>query len=446
METVKKTRFSVENRSGRSYWYVSYLLSNIAAGITVPLIPLFIVLYLHSNVEYVGITSSLASAAAVPSLIVWGNLSDSLKKRKVFVLIGFLGSAASLLPIVIIRSLNEYIAILVVFQVLAMASVPVSTLLILENSSTIKWPQVMASFNMISTVGTVVGLIAGTVIILSVPSANHRILPLIYLAAALIYLAAFVSALFLLVESKEKVKRGILSHLYTVRTIERIRYFPSHILHIASFRKPRVTRRLTPSMKKYLFASSFLMIGFQLFMVPYPVFVMNKFNAEESQIFLMYLFNSALSATTFKIAGLSVRRLGSTRTLSFSLYSRIIIFVLASFIPFVALPNMYYLPIFITFYAVLGGLWSFISISEVTSVSKMSLQKHRGRAVGYYNSLLGVGQIIGASASGFIAFSLGYSIDFIISAVIVMIGTVIILRINLWKDHVEMRSRNNSNS
>ncbi|WP_061951338.1 hypothetical protein [Acidiplasma cupricumulans] len=55
-----------------------------------PLIPLFIVVYLHSNVVFVGLVTSISSMASVPALIMWGDLSDKFKKRKIFILIGFL--------------------------------------------------------------------------------------------------------------------------------------------------------------------------------------------------------------------------------------------------------------------------------------------------------------------------------------------------------------------
>ena len=76
-------------------WFASYLFSNVSSGLTSPLLPLFVVIYLHASVIDVGTISSIASAASVPALIFWGNLSDSIGKRKIFLLIGFFGSLLS---------------------------------------------------------------------------------------------------------------------------------------------------------------------------------------------------------------------------------------------------------------------------------------------------------------------------------------------------------------
>ncbi|EQB70226.1 MAG: hypothetical protein AMDU1_APLC00069G0013, partial [Thermoplasmatales archaeon A-plasma] len=70
------TRSRKFSSSGHA-WFISYLLSNVSGGLTSPLIPLFVVIYLHYSVVYVGIISSLSSAASVPALIFWGNLSIS---------------------------------------------------------------------------------------------------------------------------------------------------------------------------------------------------------------------------------------------------------------------------------------------------------------------------------------------------------------------------------
>ena len=47
--------------------------------------------------------------------------------------------------------------------------------------------------------------------------------------------------------------------------------------------------------KLYLFTTMILMMGFQLFFIPYPVFVIKKMNANENDIYIMFLLNSEIS-------------------------------------------------------------------------------------------------------------------------------------------------------
>ena len=79
-------------------------------------------------------------------------------------------------------------------------------------------------------------------------------------------------------------------------------------------------------------------------------------------------------------------------------------------------------------YGALGSLWSFIGIAETASVTLISPKARRGKTIGYYNSLNGAGQIFGGLLSGIISEYAGYSIDFLFAAILVIIGTSLILK------------------
>jgi len=388
-----------------------------------PLIPLFIVVYLHSNVVFVGLVTSISSMASVPALIMWGDLSDKFKKRKIFILIGFFGSFLSLLIVFMVKSIPEYVLMLVIFQLISMASVPVSTLLILENSEKSLWSKIMARFNSYSAVGTVIGLGIGVFVLFYDTGFGTSIIKYLYVIAAFAYLISGIVSLFFLKEGKTNLKRERLWYLYTVRVIERIRYFPTHILHIpersAGYKVPRF-------LKNYLITALIFMIGFQMFFIPYPVFMIREFNATNADVYIMYLLNSLMSASTYIPASRYINYVGSNKMLSYSVLIRIFIFILMGIVSFFVINSILYLTLFILVYGIMGGIWSFIGLSEVTSISNMSDPVIRGRVIGLYNSFNGIGQIIGSGISGFIAFDIGYPADFFIAAIIVTSGLLII--------------------
>jgi MFS family permease len=417
---------AVRRPKSKYFWFLSYLLSNISGGLTSPLIPLFVVVYLHSNVEFVGIASSISSAASVPALIFWGNLSDSIGKRKIFIVIGFIGSFFSLLLVIFAHMLWSYIGMLVVFQVVAMAATPVSTLLILENTEEKEWPTVMARFNTISYVGLVVGLMAGTIIIGIFASFTMIILPLLYVLSAFVYLSAGIMAIIVLPESIRRLKRSRLDNIYSFRMVERLRYFPTGVIHIFKIGNMKKGRPLLPRTRNYILLTCLLMFGFQLFFVPFPVYIIERLGATETDVFIMYLLNNVFSAIAFKMAGASVRVLGLRKTISFSLLSRVAIIAVASISTFLILPTgpLLYLSIFL--YGFMGFFWSFISIAWVTSISKLALPENRGKSVGLYNSFLGIGQIGGSAISGFVAYDIGYGFDFILAISVIVAGAILI--------------------
>ena len=79
----------------------------------------------------------------------------------------------------------------------------------------------------------------------------------------------------------------------------------------------------------------------------------------------------------------------------------------------------------------MGFFWSFISISWVTSISKLAIPENRGKAIGYYNSFLGIGQIGSGVVSGYVAYSFGYGIEFLLASLAVLIGGIMLVRFQL---------------
>ncbi|MGC8608978.1 MAG: MFS transporter, partial [Thermoplasmata archaeon] len=383
---------------------------------------------------------AISSAASVPALILWGNLSDAISKRKIFVLIGFFGGFASLAMMIFVHTVFQFIDILVLFQVLAVASVPVSTIMILESNTTEKWAGMISRFSMVSGIGTVLGTVIGIVFIVMDSSPSN--LPYVYVLSSVAYLFSAIIAVFVIKEPSRIISRNWLSGIHINRIFERTRYFPTSVIHFVAVPFRSRGERINGNLKFFLFTTAFLMFGFQMFFVPFPVMVI-KFNASTLDIFIMYMLNSVLSTVSFIYAGKIVNRFGGKTTLFFSLLTRIVIFGLAALIP-VLLFGISALVVSIAIYALLGGVWSVISVSQVNYVSKNAGQKARGKAIGWYNSLLGMGQIFGGVASGYVSVIFGYSIDFVISSAIIAIGLGMVIAGYHGETLLKIRNKTNS--
>ena len=425
---VEQSEYPVSYSRRWRLWYLAYIFSNMSAGLLTPMIPLFISLYFRQNVVFVGIASSLSSLSSVVALILWGNISDNVKKRKIFILIGFMGSFLSLFFIMFTTNILDYIGILVVYQFFAMASVPVSTLLVIENEIESQWSKTVAVFSAISTIGTVVGLSLGLVIVVRNPS-SIEILKDIYLISAFIYLVAFILAYFLLKESSTKIRRSRIPNIFSVRSFERTRYAPSYVVHIVRLFGKKKGVKTSRSLMLYIILCGLLMVGFQTFFTPYPVFLIDKYNATEDIVYTMYLLNSAFSVVSFNLSGNYIKKRSLQKAIYIPLAVRMVVFAATSIIPFLGLYSFGYMILIILIYGAMGFVWSYISITQITSVTTMADMETRGRAIGYYNSILGVGQIIGAFISGYIVIYLGFGGDFMIAAFIVAIGYIGSLKI-----------------
>lgn len=410
----------------KNRWFIGYLFSNLAGGIISPLIPLFVVVYLGLSVFYVGITTSIVSLASIPALIAWGNVSDSIKKRKIFILIGFVGSFAALIPISLAVNLTVYLFIQITFQILAMASVPVSTLIIMENVEKSKWPGVMSRFNLIASLGTLIGLFVGTILLEFVGSSG-KFLVFLYELASFVYLIAALFTFLFVPEPGKVLSRKNLERIHSVRIVERIRFFPSTIIHFVGIGKG--AGKLKTDMWAYLFCTCLLMTAFQLYFVPFPVYIIEKLHGTSFTVFVMYLLNSFFGTIAYRFTGRVVQKFGIKRVLAGALSTRVGLFSAMSVVPFIMFIHVNFLYFALAFYGVMGGLWGFIGISEVSYISRIAEEHTKGKAIGYYNSLNGLGQIIGGVSSGVIAEIYGYGVDFVIALLLVVAGSALIIRV-----------------
>lgn len=413
---------------GKNSWFVGYFFSNLAGGIISPLIPLFVVLYLGLGVFYVGLTTSIISLASIPSLVAWGNLSDSIRKRKPFIMVGFLGSFLALVPISMATDLTFYLFLQILFQILAMAAVPVSTMIIIENVEKSKWPIIMSRFNLIASFGTLIGLIAGTILI-SVYTGSSSILIHLYEIASFVYLIAAVTTFIVIPEPGNSIARRSIHTTHSVRLSERIRFFPSTIIHFAGITRGVRGASLNSEIKAFLFATFFLMTAFQLYFVPFPVFILKSLDGTDSDVFIMFLLNSLLGTIAYRYTGKLISRFGIRNVLAGTLALRSVLFAIMSIISFIVFLHLPFITISLAFYGIMGGLWGFIGISEVSYISGMVKDNSRGKAIGYYNSLNGLGQIAGGIASAVICAEIGYGADFSIATAMVVLGAILIVRL-----------------
>ncbi len=421
METAQ----TVESVHGNR-WFIGYFFSNLASGLISPLIPLYVLLYLKLSVLYVGIASAIVSTASVPVLILWGNLSDRYGRRKVFIVLGFVGGGASLFGVMFASNIWLFVGILSLFQIIVMASVPVATMIIIENSARESWPNVISRFNMVASVGNVVGLAAGAISIVWV-SLDAKMLVFLYIAAGAVYILAGLMVHLLIPEPVKKIQRKRLASIYSVRIVEKLRFFPSNMIHIISPRQ-HSDRSISGATWGFLASCAFLMFAFQVFFVPFPAYMIDIQKSSDLIIYLMYLGNAVLGAFSYRFSGRVVNSLGPGKVLLGSLLTRGIIFGIAAILALAYVLGSATVFSLIIMYSVLGGIWSLISISQLTILSNNVKTSVKGRAIGYYNSLTGVGQIMAALAAGYLSEILGYGVTFSLSVMFLAISGVFLMK------------------
>ncbi len=416
-------------------WYYSFLPFNVAGGSTSPLIPLFVTEGLGGNVAQVGIISAISSLASVPANIIWGNLSDTLKRRKVFVLIGFIGLAIPLLLMGLSTDIATYYLANFILGAISAAAAPVGTVLVLESFDKKEWGKRLGDFSKVGGIGWLLGLTIGT-IWLNVMSGDSTIMAMrmLFVAAAFLALLSVVLAWKWVKEPKAKIERKDLANVVKIPMIsfERGRYTPTRVLHVIKISAKNLNPRNFPrNLKTYYVVMFLAFTGFLTFYVGLPIFLSQQLGLSISEVFVVYVASSTVSAITYSQAGKWSYRIGSKRLQQISFAGRIILFPSMFLVTGLNLDLMSMLLVLCVMHAMIGFCWANLSVAANILVSNMSYCDFRTESLGMYCSIQGIASIIGSLLGGFIANYFGYFDTFLVASTFVIAALVLLTVLNV---------------
>jgi MFS family permease len=420
-------------------WYFSFLPNNMAGGSTSPLIPLFVTEGLGGSVAQVGLISAVSSLAAVPSNILWGNLSDAAKKRRAFVLIGFAGLALAHLMMAFSINFSQYLIANAVLGLLSTAAAPVGTVLILESFKQEEWAKRLGDFSKIGGIGWVVGLTVGTVWIAAFSHSAEPVLTmraLFILAAGLSLVSMFLAYRWVpdpeAVLDRSQINGSIL-HI-PLYVFERARYLPHRMIHVlrVSSRNMRL-ENIPANLRLYYVYTMIVFTGFLTFYVGLPIFLKQYVGMSSTEVFIIYLASSAASAITYSQAGRWASSLGSKRMQTISVTGRMVLFPSFFLVTLLGLSHAALLVVFCVLHALVGFCWANIAVSGNHIVSSICYKEHRAEATGLYSAVQGGANVAGALIGGLIAQQMGYSVVFVISSMFLVAGLVLLSRITTEK-------------
>jgi len=419
-------------------WYSSFLPYNVAGGSTSPMIPLFVTEALKGTVAQVGLVSAITSVASVPANIFWGSLSDTTKKRKVYVLIGFFGLALALFLMGISMDMGTYYFANFVLGALTAAAAPVGTVLVLESFAKEEWAKRLGDFSKVTGIGWVAGLILGTIWLQLANGDDAMVMAMrgLFILASALCMVSVVLAIKWVPEPSKKIERKDLNEVSMARFIhfERGRYAPMKVLHIITIGTRNMNAINFPrNLKIYYIVVMLAFTGFLTFYVGFPIYLSQKLGLSVSEVFIVYVASSITSAFTYALAGRWISDAGGKKVQMLAFGGRIVLF------PFVAVIGMFDLalvPLLIVLcvlHALIGFCWANLSVAGNTLVSNMAFDEHRTESLGAYNSIQGIGAIVGSLIGGFVANSFGYLPTFLVASGFVVAAFLLLVGINVEK-------------
>jgi MFS family permease len=425
-----------KHKANDEKWYYSFLPNNMAGGSTSPLIPLFLTEGLGGTVAQVGLLSAVASIASVPSNILWGNLSDALKRRRLFILIGFGGMALALLMMGLATNLYQYMVANFMLGLLSTAAAPVGTVLILESFKKEEWAKRLGDFSKVGGIGWVTGLVLGTIWLSVFAGAADTSLAMraLFILAAGLALVSMILAFKWVPEPVEMVDRSTLNEAMNkvpLFTFERARYMPQRIVHVLKISTKNLRIENFPvNLRRYYVFTFIIFTGFLTFYVALPVFLKQYVGMSSADVFIIYVASSAVSAITYSQAGKWATRFGSKKLQAGAIIGRVFLFPSFFLVTLLNLPFTTLLVVFCILHGLLGFCWANISVAGSHIVSNICNQECRAESTGMYNAMQGTATVAGALIGGYVAQYLGYQALFFTSSIFLVIGLVMLSLIN----------------
>jgi MFS family permease len=397
--------YQMKHRPDPGRWFYSFIPFKIATGGSAPLIPL-LTLNVGGGPADVGIVNAVGSTASMLGGLFWGKLSDKLNRRKVFLLMGFLGTAIMTMVFALAHSVHQVMAINAVYTFFIAATIPIPVLIITKVFRLEDWDYAIGRFNEIGGWAWVLGLVVGMIL--------TRLLGIrgTFVVLGLISLLSFPWGERTIREVPLHLDRKVLG-VYAGYVVEKFRYIPNMITHLPRFSAEGFGG---------LYISSLLFwVGAMLYFTQFPVLLKSR-GMGASELYFMSIANSAISAYMYTRVGRKLRETGGYGALKRGLLIRGLAFLLLAMATAVK-GRVFFLLAFVS-YSIAGYTWSFISISTSSIISHQAPPEKRGALIGAYNLVSSIGAIAGNLLSGFIVEGVGFAGDFLMASTLIFVSLV----------------------
>ncbi len=412
-------------------WLLAFVPFNAAtAGFSVVL-PLLILIQLRGSWSDVAVAATLFNGAVILASIGWGHLADTYPRRRLFLVINYAGFAALYAALTRVGSVYELYAIYTALGTIAPAGVSASNLLILEKFGEGERATAFASFQEMSMIGSIAGLLIG----FFWTSANDALLTLLWVLAGL-SAASAVALWFGISEGPRPLTtrhvarhpESLFSRLRPHFERSAVPFFP----HRPKWRAHPVARfrrwareELHHELPLIMIASFLFNLSGNLFNISYTPYLYSA-GLAASAIFLVNLSNNFVQTLVFPFTGGLANRLGADRLVGQATYARSLGYLATAGFTFAVLSRGATFDANVAVYALLGG-----AIAVYTTASSLMLfrglgPRDPGRLLGLNSALGGVAAVAGAGLSGILSLFGSFRLVFLVS------GGVLIASVPLW--------------
>lgn len=397
-------------------WVYSTLFANIAQG---PLSTIIVLYILERGGSVIEASFAITGGTLISifASYIWGKFSDVFARRKIQIMLSYIGLAISLVILYWATKPLEIILIYIFYSFMITANATPLNLIIIETIPENLWKRAFSNLQLASSLGGTIGLGISFLVTFAIP------VKLLLIVLFFISLISIDLSYSLIPESLQRKERKLF--------VLNLNAFISRIF-ITPFLWVRLTNEsIIKSIKNFkfrefkktkifkLYMAIFLFyIGSGLFNTVYPA-GLKEIGLNESMVFLVMFLGMVIQTSTYFFIGINKKMIATNNNLYRSLILRGSSYVLIGLTFLTTAEIVLYTNSII--YPLAAGIAFaiFYTVSNVIVFESIG-DKARGRALGFYTSMIQIGTLTGALASGYISFYIGYWLDFILAGFFVL--------------------------
>ena len=403
-------------------WLLAFVPINAATSGFGVAFPLLILTTLRGGWVDVAVAASLFNAAVILASMLWGYLADRFPSRRSFLLLNYAGFAVLYVVMAFTTSLPVVYLLYVIVGLLAPAGAAASNLLILEQFSEVERPNAFASFQEMSILGAMGGLLVGYFWLIG----GEPLPPLLLVLAALAALSVVAVAVGIRNSARTLTTEHVARHPESLAS--RLRHSTAwHIAFPFFPKRPHFSRGSWARTRQWareemrheiplIFAAGFLFnLSSNLFNISYTPYLYSL-GLAGSSIFLVNFANNFAQSGSFPSSGNLTNRLGADRLVQRSTYIRSLGYLAVAGFTFVPLAAGVDFGANAIAFAVLGAAIAFYSTASSIILFRALRGRDAGSLLGVNSALGGVAAVGGALLSGVLSVVGSYRLVFLVSA------------------------------
>lgn len=380
-------------------WFIGFLFHEMAFGLLSVFLPLYITGHLGGSLTDVGIMIAMANFVAVPFSFFWGYLCDKTRRYRFYILLSFSAMTILLYLFSLTSIIMVLVALYVAIAVFHVAHDAPKNVLISEYYSRAEWERNFASYEALTELGGLSGLLLGFLL----SGYGFSSTSLILFCSSL-NLIAFVVSLFLVKDPLFVFERKLVAIERTVDFAHRGFSFVSKVLDGVRIKENLRNENVS------IFCAGLLLFSLatSMLLTPLPVFFSRDLGVSQSLIFGIFMFNGFGTFLGYVLARGRAQQLNGRNVVKKANLVRSVFSLLL--VPTVVWFSVFTLPLATITLMVMGVAYGFFLISTLSLSMELIPE---GRA-GLFNALIGLGGALGCFLGTYMAENYGFPVLFLV--------------------------------